>query len=68
METLLGHEETARILGISPQTLGREVEDGKITPVWVRGQRRYEPCEVRAYVERGKNRADATVSAEKQVA
>lgn len=63
MEKLLDHEEAAEILGISTQTLGREVADKKIAPVWVRGQRKYEPAEMRAYIERSKAKFEVAQAA-----
>jgi predicted site-specific integrase-resolvase len=57
MEALMSHEETAKFLKISEQTLDREVADGKLSVIWVRGQKRYEPKDLREYLGRNKQKA-----------
>ena len=43
-------EQVADYLNISERTLDRIFDRGHLNPLWVRGQRRFDPEAVRAYV------------------
>ncbi len=53
---LLTIEEVARRLSVSKTTVEREVDDGRLSPVRVRGQRRFDPRAVDAYVRESARR------------
>ena len=57
MESLVGKEEVAAILGIEPRTLDNWASLGK-GPIYAKigGQRRYDLADVRAWVEAQKVR------------
>ena len=47
---LLSVSEVADRLSVSEDTVEREIADGRLVPVWVRRQRRFDPRAVDAYV------------------
>ncbi len=52
METLLSIDEVADILGVSKRTVEDIVASGRLKPIWVKGQRRFHPDTVDAYLRR----------------
>jgi excisionase family DNA binding protein len=50
MEALLSIEEVADILGVSKRTVEDIVASGRLDPIWVKGQRRFHPDTVDAYL------------------
>jgi len=57
MEALLSIEEVADVLGVSKRTVEDIVGSGRLQPIWVKGQRRFHPDAVEAYM-RSKARDD----------
>lgn len=50
MEALLSIEEVADVLGVSKRTVEDIVASDRLQPIWVKGQRRFHPDAVDAYV------------------
>lgn len=50
--------DVATRLNVSNRTVENIIDDGKLTPIWIRGQRRFEPEAIEAYLRR--NVADDT--------
>ena len=48
----------AETLGVSPRTVAREINDGAITVVQVRGSVRIDPADAQAYISRQKVRRE----------
>jgi len=44
--------DVATRLNVSNRTVESIIDDGKLTPIWIRGQRRFEPEAVEAYLRR----------------
>lgn len=49
-------KDVATRLNVSKRTVETIIDEGKITPTWVRGQRRFEPEVVEAYLRRNVDR------------
>lgn len=52
MKPLLSVEDLADTLGVSKRTVETIIAEGKLSPIWVRGQRRFHPDAVDAYLRR----------------
>lgn len=52
MKPLLSVEDLAKTLGVSKRTVETIIEEGELSPIWVRGQRRFHPDSVDAYLRR----------------
>jgi excisionase family DNA binding protein len=52
VEQLLSIGGVAEALNVSERTVERLVDDGELTPIWIRGQRRFKPESVRSYIRR----------------
>jgi len=50
MEALLSIDEVADILGVSKRTVEDIVASERLKPIWVKGQRRFHPDTVDAYL------------------
>ena len=50
MKPLLDVADVARTLGVSPRTVEKLIGLGKLKPLWVKGQRRFHPDAVTAYL------------------
>lgn len=50
MEALLSIEEVADVLGVSKRTVEDIVSSERLKPIWVKGQRRFHPDAVDAYL------------------
>ena len=55
---LLTVKDVGRTLSVSPRTVETLIADGEIVPLWVRGQRRFHPDAVLAYVDSCTERRD----------
>jgi len=52
LKPLLSFADAAKTLSISESTLEKIVANGKIQPLWVRGQRRFHPDQISAYLRK----------------
>lgn len=50
MKPLLSTDDLATTLNVSKRTVEKIIAEGKIRPLWIRGQRRYHPDTVAAYL------------------
>lgn len=58
MQPLMSLTEVAEVLGVSKRTVEDIISSGNLEPIWVRGQRRFHPQSVAAYMRsdaRGKS-------------
>ena len=58
MAPLLTIDQLAATLGVSPRTVSREISDGALTAVRVRGAVRIDPADAQAYISRQKTRRE----------
>jgi len=55
---LLSVNNLAKTLNVSKRTVEKIIADGEIRPIWIRGQRRFHPETVDAYIRRMARGAD----------
>ena len=56
---LFDYFDTAKLLGVSPRTVQRMVKDGELVPVRVRGQVRFQPEDIRRYINEHTTKVEA---------
>jgi len=49
---LLTLREVSQKLAVSTRTIEREIKAGRLSPIWVRGSRRFRSADVEAYLQR----------------
>jgi len=52
-------EDVAARLSMSRRTIEKMVAEGDLTPIWIRGQRRFDPKTIDAYIRRCADRRAA---------
>jgi excisionase family DNA binding protein len=52
MECLMSIDDVAEVLGVSRRTMEDIVASGDLDPIWIKGQRRFHPDAVDAYLRR----------------
>lgn len=50
IKPLMSVDDVAKTLGVSPRTVEKIIQSGKIDPLWVGGQRRFHPDAIDAYL------------------
>jgi len=50
LKPLLSIQDVAKTLGVSKRTVEKIVSDGDLRPLWIRGQRRFHPDAINAFV------------------
>ena len=51
LKPLMSVKDVAKTLGVSPRTVETLIGDKELRPIWVKGQRRFHPDTVAAYVD-----------------
>jgi len=57
LKPLMRVRDVARTLGVSERTVETLVASGKLQPLWIKGQRRFHPDTVEAFIRAGERRA-----------
>lgn len=57
LKPLMSVKDVARTLGVSERTVETLVASGKLQPLWIKGQRRFHPDAVEAFIRAGEHRA-----------
>jgi len=50
LRPLMSVKDVARTLDVSPRTVETLVADGELRPLWIKGQRRFHPDTIDAYI------------------
>lgn len=57
LKPLMSIKDVARTLGVSERTVETLVAVGKLRPLWIKGQRRFHPDAVDAFIRAGERKA-----------
>ena len=56
LKPLMSVKEVARTLGVSERTVETLVAGGKLRPLWIKGQRRFHPDAIDAFIRAGERK------------